>query len=198
MGKKTRREREERRDSYASQRVRQKRKNALIAIGVISAVGILIAFSAWNLVTNQNSAPGTPPGAGPLRGEHEHASVLVKIFGDTFDFSAPSYQTQNSWIHFEAQDGATIHRHAAGVTMGYLFETLGITIDEECYVFPDERRFCTNDEFSLKYLLNSEQVPDIREHVLEDGDRILITYGNESQEEIDAYLDEVGSQIILS
>ena len=33
--------------------------------------------------------------------DHQHASILVKIFGDKFDFSPPSYQIRSSWIHFE-------------------------------------------------------------------------------------------------
>ena len=32
------------------------------------------------------NVPGAPPGAGALGDEHVHASVLVKIFGDKFDF----------------------------------------------------------------------------------------------------------------
>ena len=42
-----------------------------------------------------------------------------------FDFSAAAYQVESNWIHFEAQDGTTIHRHSSGVTMGDLFESLG-------------------------------------------------------------------------
>ena len=143
------------------------------------------------------TAPGAPPGAGPLGDDHDHASILVRIFGDKFDFSLPAYQIKNSWIHFEAQDGTTIHRHSTGVTMGYLFETLNIGLTEDCYVFPDGREFCTNEDFSLKYYINHEPVSSINDYVLMDGDRILISYGNETPEEIDSQLLELDSQPIL-
>lgn len=198
MGKKTRKEREEKRDTYANQRGKAKRKTTLIAIGVFAGIAAIVGISGYNFVTMQGDVLGAPPGAGTLGDEHEHASILVRIHGDKFDFSASTYQIKNSWIHFEDQDGTTIHRHSSGVTTGYLFETLGITLDENCYIFPDGREFCTNDDFSLKYFVNYEEMPSINDYVLEDDDRILITYGDESPEEIQRYLVELDSQPILA
>ena len=198
MGKKTRKEREEKRDSYASQRGKAKRKNVLIAVGVLSGIAAIVGISAYNFATMESNVPGAPPGAGALGDEHEHASILVRIFGDKFDFAGPAFQIKSSWIHFEAQDGTTIHRHSSGVTTGYLFETLGITIDEECYIFPDGRQFCTNEDYELKYYINHERVDSITDYVFEDEDRILITYGNESPEEIEEYLAELDAQPIMA
>ncbi len=197
MGKKTRKEREDKRESFAAKRTKQKRKSTLIAGGIIAIVAVIVGISAYNFTTLTASAPGAPPGAGTLGDEHEHASMLVRIFGDKFDFSLPAYQIKNSWIHFEGQDGATIHRHSSGVTLGYLFETLGIIIDENCYIFPDGREFCTSEEFSLKYFKNHQSVPSINDHVIKEGDRILISYGSENQEQIDAQLNELDAQSIL-
>ena len=198
MGKKTRKEREEKRDSYASQRGKAKRKNVAIAAGVLLGIAAIVGISAYNFATMDSNVPGAPPGAGALGDEHVHASVLVRIFGDKFDFSGPAFQIKNSYIHFEGQDGTTIHRHSTGVTTGYLFETMGIDIDEECYIFPDGRQFCTNEDYSLKYYVNGQQVPSITDYVFEDLDRILITYGNESPEEIADYLAELEAQPILA
>lgn len=197
MGKKARKEREEKRESFAAKRSREKRKTILMVAGVFAVVAVIVGYSAYSFVTNQSSAPGAPPGAGVLGDEHTHASMLVRIFGDKFDFSLPAYQIKSSWIHFEAQDGTTIHRHSTGVTLGYLFETLSITLDDQCYVFPDGREFCSNDDYELKFFVNREPVEDIREFVFEDGDRILISYGNETPEEIERQLDELDSQLIL-
>ena len=198
MGKKTRKEREEKRDSYASQRGKVKRKNMLIAGGVLAGIAVIVGISAYNFATMESNVPGAPPGAGALGDEHEHASILVRIFGDKFDFSGPAFQIKSSWIHFEAQDGTTIHRHSSGVTTGFLFESLGITIDEECYIFPDGRQFCTNEDYTLRYYVNHEQVSSINDYVFDDQDRILITYGNESPEEIEEYLAELDAQPILA
>ncbi len=197
MGKKTKKDREEKRESFAAKRSKQKIKNMLIAGGIFAVVAVIVGISVYNFTNLTASAPGAPPGSGTLGDEHEHASMLVRIFGDKFDFSLPAYQIKNSWIHFEGQDGTTVHRHSSGVTLGYLFETLGIAIDENCYIFPDGREFCTSDEYSLKYFINHQPVESINDHVPKDDVRILISYGDENQEQIDAQLSELDAQSVL-
>ena len=99
-------------------------------------------------------------------------------------------------IHFEDSDGTTIHRHSTGVTLGFLFDSLNIGIDNKCFVFPDGRQFCTNEDYSLKYYINHQPVSNIREYVFEDGDRILISFGSETPEQVEEQLLELDSQII--
>jgi hypothetical protein len=198
MGKKSRIEREEKRDSFATQRTKEKRKHTLIAIAVISGIVAIIGISVYNFANLSESAPGAPPGAGKLGDEHEHASILVRIFGDKFDFSLPAYQVKSSWIHFEAQDGNTIHRHSSGVTLGYLFQTIKIGLDDKCFIFPNEKEFCTNEDYSLKFYINHNPVPSITDLIIHNDDRILISYGNENQTQIDTQLAELDTQPILS
>ena len=196
MGRRVREERREKREDYAAKISKSKRKTTLMATGILALVALAVGYSGYLFVTMDANVPGAPPGAGKLGDAHEHASLLVKIFTDKFDFSVPSYQIKSSWIHFEDSDGTTIHRHASGVTLGYLFANLNIGIDSECYIFPDGRQFCTNEDYSLKYYINHQIVKDISGYVLEDGDRILITYGSETPEQIEDQLRELDSQII--
>ena len=200
MGKKSRKEREDKRDSFATQRTKEKRKHSLIAVAVLSGIAVIVGISVYNFVNLDQTAPGAPPGAGNLGSEHVHASLLAKIHGDKFDFSSPAYQIKSSWIHFEAQDGSTIHRHATGVMLGFLFDSIGIGLDDNCYTFKGtggDRVFCTNEDFSLKFYVNHEPVDNLTEMVFEDGDRILISYGGEDQTQIDAQLLELDSQPML-
>ena len=196
MGKKAREERQEKREDYATKRTKVKRKNSLLAGGILAVIILIVGYSSYVFVTMDADVPGAPPGAGKLGDAHEHASLLVRIFGDKFDFSVPSYQIKSSWIHFEESDGTTIHRHSTGVELGYLFDTLNIGIDNECYRFPDGRQFCTNEDYSLKYYINHQIVDNISDYVFEDGDRILISFGNETPEQIEEQLIELDSQII--
>ena len=196
MGKKIRDERREKREDYAASRSRNKRKTNLMAAGILALIALIVGYASYEFITMDANIPGAPPGAGKLGGEHEHASLLVRIFGDKFDFSVPSYQIKSSWIHFEESDGTTIHRHASGVTLGYLFDSINIEMTDECYRFPDGRNFCTNEDYSLKYYINHQNVKDITDYVFEDGDRILITYGSETPEQIEEQLTELDAQII--
>jgi hypothetical protein len=196
MGRKHREERREKREDFVAKRSQQKRKNTLLAVGILGLIGLIVGYASFTFVTMESNAPGAPPGAGKLGNEHEHASMLVRIFGDKFDFSATTYQIKSSWIHFEESDGNTIHRHSSGVTLNYLFESLGIGIDENCYIFNDGRQFCTNEDYSLKYFINGDRVNSINDYVVQNDDRILISYGSETEVQINQQLDELNAQII--
>ena len=206
MGRKAREERQERREDIVAKRSQAKRKTTLMAAGILALIAVIVGYSSYVFVTMDSNVPGAPPGAGKLGDAHEHASLLVRIFGDQFDFSTSTYQIKNSWIHFEESDGTTIHRHSSGVSLEYLFDSLNITVGKvsidgilkDCFAFPesDGRKFCTNEDYSLKFYINHQAVSEIKDYVIEDGDRILISYGNEGEEQINEQLMQLDSQII--
>lgn len=197
MGRKERREREQKRENYATKHSSEKRKQTLIAIGVLAVIAVIVGYAAYMFINMTETAPGGPENAGALGSEHSHAAILVKIFGDTFEFSGPAFQIKSSWIHFEGRDGSTIHKHATGVDLGYLFDTLSIGLDDQCYIFPDGKQFCTNEDYKLNFFINREQVSDIRDYEIQEDDRILIVYGAETPEEIEAYLLQLDNQEII-
>ena len=197
MGRKERREREQKRENYATQRSSAKRKNSLIAIGVLALIGVIVAYASWMFVTMDQNAPGGPENAGALGSAHSHAAISVKIFGDEFDFSSPSYQIKSPYIHFEGRDGSTVHKHATGVTLGYLFDSLNLIVDDECFIFQDGRSFCDNEDYSIKFFVNNMEVDDIRPVEIQEDDRILISYGGETTEEIKEQLEKVNNQILV-
>ena len=196
MGKNRREKREEEREGFASKRSSQYRMRNLKALGILSMIGVIVAFACYEFVTSTNNVPGAPENAGKLGDEHIHASLLVSIFGDKFDFSTPNYQVKTPWIHFENQDGDTIHRHSTGVELEFLFNSMSVGVDENCFVFPDGRQFCNNEDYSLKFYINQQKVDDIRNYIVQEDDRILITYGNEDQLAIEKQLAELNAQAI--
>ncbi len=152
----------------------------------------------YDLWVNDNPRRNVPEGAGSLGNTHVHASILVMIFGDKFDFSGSKYQIKNSYIHFEGQDGNTIHMHATGVPLEFLFESMNIGITDACFVFPDGREFCTNDEYFLKFYVNGESVDSVEDYIISQNDRILISYGPENIKEIKEQIAELELQEIIS
>lgn len=187
--------REERRESFANKQQKQKRKNTLIAIGVFAVVGVIVGYATWHFIEGTASTLDF----GRLGDDHQHASILVRVHGDKFDFSLPDYQVKNAFIHFEGRDGDTIHRHATNVPLGFLFETVKIGLTDDCFIFPDKSEkftFCNDDDYSLKFYINHRQVNSIKDYVLQEGDKILISYGNQTQDEIDEQLLELDSQVI--
>ena len=197
MGRKERREREQKRENYAANYKAEKRKHTLIAIGVFAVIAVIVGYSVFLFANMTETAPGGPENAGALGSDHTHAAIIVNIFGDEFDFSAPAYQIKSSWIHFEGRDGSTIHKHATGVTLEFLFDSLLLGLDDQCFVFQDGRSFCTNDDYSLKLFINNDKVEDIRDYEVMEGDRVLVLYGGQTSEEIQALLLKLESRQLL-
>jgi len=98
---------------------------------------------------------------------------------------------------FEGRDGTTIHKHATGVTLEFLFDSLLLDLNDQCFVFQDGRSFCTNDDYSLKLFINNDKVEDLRDYEVMDGDRVLVLYGGQSPEEIEAVLLKLESQELI-
>jgi hypothetical protein len=186
MGKKDREERVQERESFYQKRQKTQFRNKAIAIGILAGIVAVLGISSYNFYElSINVAPtGVPPGSGPLGEVNMHAGLLVLIYGQQFDFTSTAYQMKSPYINFEKGNGDTVNMHASNVTMGYLFETLKIGLDDKCFTFPDKRAFCTNDKYTLKFFVNDHQVPDLGNYVFKDNDRMLISYGNENDTQI--------------
>ena len=195
MGRKERREREQKRENYATKHSAEKRKQIMITIGVLGVIAVIVGYAAY-LFTELDTNVG-PENAGELYSDHAHAAILVKIFGDKFDFSSSAFQLKSPWTHFEGGDGSTIHKHATGVTIGDLFDSLPVGFNEECFEFQNGRSFCTNAEYELVFYINGEKMTDIRDHEIEEDDRILISYGTETPEELESQLLELENQRLV-
>jgi tetratricopeptide (TPR) repeat protein len=131
-------------------------------------------------------------------GSTANAAIMTMIYGQQFDYSSPAYQTRDPLIYFSNDNGQTIHRIAHNQTLGSLFDSLNIGFTDTCFTFSDKRSFCTNVTYSLKFFINHQQVSDLRNYVTNDNDRILISYGNENDTQIQEQLRMVDSIKISS
>ena len=153
--------------------------NTKLPLTWIVLLGLMITITAGALLEPKPDYPNFVVGSA-----HEHASLFVKIHDDPFDFSKERFQLRNAFVHLENNNGIVIHRHSQGITMGYFFDTLNLGLTPDCFTFDDGRKFCTNNDYTLKFYINERQVDDVRDYIIFEGDYILISYGAETQEEI--------------
>ena len=121
-----------------------------------------------------------PRDAGNLGEEHAQAKLSVQVYNDLFNFTDAQFQKQSPWIRFE--DGETVHRYASGVPLGFLFDTLGMSGQEDaCYRFQGGKVYCTNAYFTFKFFINDQLVnrTALRDHVIQDEDEIKIIYDDQ-------------------
>ncbi|HJS68001.1 MAG TPA: hypothetical protein VJ730_01145 [Nitrososphaera sp.] len=172
-------------DSYFAAGRRRNRKYMMIIIPIVAAVAVAGIAAA---VLTPRSAD-----FGPLGSAHVHAIFAVKLDGENIDFSQRQYQvgsTGNQYIHFEGNDGTTVHRHSTKVPIGEYLRSVDMDIREGCFVLDSGEQFC-NDGKKLRFFVNGEEESSIMDYILQDEDRILIIYGDEEQSELQAEFDRL-------
>lgn len=174
-------------DSYFAAGRRRNKKYMMIIIPVIAAVAAIGVAAA--VVSMQNPASRY----GPLGSAHEHAIFEVSLDGTPIDFSQRQYQVQSQLIHVEGGDGTTLHRHATGVPVGEFLRSVGMNIENSCFVSNDGNRYCDDGTKQLRFFVNGTSQNSIMDYVLVENDRILVTYGNETQEQLDAAFERLNN-----
>lgn len=139
-------------------------------------------FETCKSLVPLNDEETSSPILGVLGDEHDHAEILVIIYGNQIDFSLPVFQLNSKWIHFENFNGKIIHRHGSGASLGFLFDTLGIGLTSDCFVYPNGDHFCSTENIPFEFYINQELVPTIRDYVIQEGDEITINLGSFANE----------------
>ena len=162
-----------------------------VILPIIAAIVIIAVISMY--VSSQNTL--SVAGFGPLGSAHEHAAFLVKVNGQNIDFSQPKYQVQSDYIHVENGDGSTLHRHATNVTFADFLKSVKMDIDmkNNCLIFTNGTEYCDDNNNKLRTFINGNSTKSISDYVLYNNDRLLVTYGNETDEQSAKALDELNN-----
>ena len=169
---------------------RKKRRKSIktVVLPLIAVIAIIAVVSIFLY------APNLPPaGVGAIGSAHTHAAFLVKVNGENIDFSQPQYQVISDYIHVENGDGTTLHRHATNVTFAEFLKSVEMDIDEQnnCLVFTNGTEYCNNNFNQLRTFVNGSPTDSISDYVINDNDRLLVIYGNETEEQLTEALDEL-------
>ncbi len=139
---------------------------------------------------------GTDAGSkiGVLGSQHAHAKFKVYINGREIDFNQQKYFVKSMFMHIEndAEDsGKVLHMHAERVPLWIFFESIGIKFSKDCFVTDDGTSYCNNAKNNLRFYVNGRENNEFESYVFKDSDEILISYGNESREQIQNQLDSI-------
>lgn len=164
----------------------------------LPALAIALLFIVSSIAFIINLFPGdsgTPAGStrklGALGSTHEHSDFAIFIDGQKLTPLGPEHFVRSPYVHVEsgAGEGSVIHVHATGVTLGFFLSTLGFDLDGSCLTMT--QKYCSDGTKALKlYVRNKdsqwEQSFDYGTYVLKDLDKVLISYGPETEEQIRA------------
>ncbi|HLD40187.1 MAG TPA: hypothetical protein VJB13_03530 [Candidatus Nanoarchaeia archaeon] len=156
-------------------------------------VGLLLVAAAilFNMYLVQNT-----PEVGVVGDIHYHADFAMYVNGERYNFSQEKYmstenKTLSNFAHLHDMNGNIIHKHASGITLGFFLETLGMKLTDTCLTMDDGTEYCNSGNKLLKLYVNDKPNTNFDNYNLQDEDRILLSYGSESEKEIEKQLDSV-------
>jgi hypothetical protein len=177
---------------------------AILAAAVMVAlgVGMVMAGGRSDTPVSAQCPPGKPDCV--RQPVHWHADVALYIRGKKFDFGQPQFLStedkhlsENVHIHKGAKDDRTnvIHIHREQTTWDEFFTSLGFTltdasltdkVDEKtCLKMPGSNgeKLCNGATETFKFFKNGVRVDGIALMDISDLDRVLISFGSESEEQ---------------
>lgn len=184
-------EREKDKESQRKQAKRKEYKNYAI-MGVL-LVGLIAGGAA--LAPNLSFLAGGSNNIGAAGSAHYHADFSVVIEGEEVDFSQSDYQVVSQKAHVEGGNGNVVHSHATGAHFKFFLNTLNFDYNETYLKTPNEEYYENGKQIRMFVNTASDwREIDPAPFRFETGDKILLTYGNYTEEEISDLQSSVTSQ----
>ena len=141
---------------------------------------------------------------GILGSQHIHANWKIYIDGNLLDLSDKSHMERmrsnlpvSSFIHVDSdapapeKTGDVLHMHAEGVPLWIFFNSIGMDFNKDCITLENKEKFCKDSNKKLKFFVNGKESNEFENYMFNDLDKILISYGNENEEEIRTQLNSI-------
>ncbi|MDA1316620.1 MAG: hypothetical protein O3B87_01190 [bacterium] len=119
------------------------------------------------------------------------SSFAIVTNGTVRVFTAPMYHELSPDAFITANEPNSIQVTKAGTTWDDFFKTLPFSLSEECLITGTGETFCNEGNNTLKFFLNGNRVEKLLGKEIRNGDKALITYGQESEAQIQNQLQLV-------
>lgn len=168
----------------------------VIIIGLLAVAAAYAALLPRTPYSFEAQIIPTSPQSPDIRNiYHVHADFLVMVNGKEIDFNRTEFDYVNPAIHMHIanfQGHRVIHIESRSAGMSDFFSSLDMSFTGTCFAADDEQ-YCNNDEKKLKLYVNGVQNEEFERYRPQDMDRILLTYGAESDDEIGKQISAVTS-----
>ncbi len=159
-----------------------------ILAAALVAMGVIMVVRGDN---NDGTAHGSIPGDSLRQRVHWHADFMLVIRGAEFDFDQEQFFSTDDreltpYSHIHSYRPNVVHVHYEQSTWAEFFNSLGFDLRDTSLTLPDGTRLENSDTETLKFYVNGVRVDTIRASDIGDLDRVLISFGPETHEEVAA------------
>lgn len=176
----------------------------LAAVAVYGITGKMDADSRTSYLAHvANDLTSLAGIEGKVGDDHIHADFKVIMDGKTIDFMRSEFDDKNDFVHLHVdssegegnpkEDGdKVVHIEGKKITIGEFFNTIGMKFTNNCFS-ADGKKYCNGGENKLMMFVNGPQNHELDNYEPKNHDRILITYGNYSEEQLQKQMDSVSN-----
>ena len=154
-------------------------------------IGTIIAVQFLIFENGMENSQGVPRAVS----YHTHADFKAVLNGEEIDFNKPRYDEVYPYAHLHLSNpdgGKIIHFEGMpNITLGMFFESLGMQFNSTCFVLDDGKGHCNNLDKRIRFFVNGQENFHFDLYWPQDANRILITYGNYTDAEIEEHMNGV-------
>lgn len=172
-----------------------------VPLTAVLAIALVIVSVLLALGVNGDTVTKTVASGGGRQATHEHADFAVFINGKQFNFDQPQFlspddsgKDRSESAHIHLPRTTVVHVHQTGTTWDEFFTSLGFKLDDpslkgitpqtSMLKLPTGETYKTTATDSFKFYVNGVQVDGVTNTGIHDLDRVLISYGPESQADV--------------
>ncbi len=167
-------------------------KYPFIILAVIIIVSVYLVLFG-NVDTPQTTKSSVVTDSSPTNEEFSDytAAFLVVTNGLSRDFSASRYHNLSQSVYITSQNPQIVHVQKPNITWQDFFSTLPMGLSSSCLTTGTGQNFCDEQGGSLRFFLNGNEAPRALEAVIQPNDKLLVTFGNASDNEIQLQIKRI-------
>lgn len=123
-------------------------------------------------------------------GVNEQASFAIFTNRTFRVFTASMYHNLSEDVFIESKNPNIIQIRKS-VTWNDFFKTLPFKLTKDCLTTGTGQTFCNGQNGTLKFYLNGQSDPDALDKLINQGDKLLISFGNETDSQIQTQLEKI-------
>lgn len=163
-----------------------KRVVVFIIVIIIASIGIVY------LKNNATMKPTFPiDDTNPISESMYKASFAIYTNGIKRDFSLPMYHNLSRNVYITSENPNIILVENSQPTWDDFFATLPFSLTKTCLTTGTGETYCTGDLGKLRFFINGSENPDILDALINPFDRLLVSFGNESDEVIQTQIESI-------
>lgn len=120
---------------------------------------------------------------------HWHSDFALFIRGERFDFNRPEFvskegEEKNPWVHIHEPRYSVVHAHREQTTWDEFLTSIGFKLTDTSLTLPSGETLENTQTEQLKFYVNGIRIDSLMFQDILDLNRVLITFGSETVEEV--------------